>query len=301
LGHFSQVGYLVDQKKFASLYFASMQDNKNSIVLSALLKALRPIARLLMKSGIGYREFSEISKCAFVDVATMDYGLRGRPTNISRVAVMTGLTRKEVKRLRDKISAGTQVDMTRVIPPAEIIEKWHTDPEFVDRDSRPRRLPFDGSTPSFAGLVKKYGGDIPPGAMRTELKRVGAIEEGEDDYLTVVKRYFRPIDTVDQMSRALGQALYGLSLNLNHNLGQPAEESWVERTAFSTSIRSDDKSRVRRISQDRASEFIESVNDLFSAYETIYSDDEPGSESSIVGVGVFYFETDENESEFARS
>jgi hypothetical protein len=81
-----------------------MQDTAKNNVLSALLKALRPIARFLMKSGIGYREFAEISKSAFVDVATSDYGLRGRPTNISRVAVMTGLTRKEVKRLREKNS-----------------------------------------------------------------------------------------------------------------------------------------------------------------------------------------------------
>lgn len=275
-----------------------MPNSSNSIVLSALLKALRPIARFLMKAGIGYREFAEISKCAFVDVATSDYGLRGRPTNISRVAVMTGLTRKDVKRLRDKISAGTQIDMTRVIPPAEIIEKWHSDPEFVDATGRPRILSFEGAEPSFAGLVKKYGGDIPPGAMRTELKRVGALEEDERGDLTVTKKYFRPVDRDDQLKRALGQAMYGLALAIDHNLGETDERSWVERLAFSTRIRINDRSRVRRISQDRASEFVESVNDLFSAYETIYSDDEPDATSSTVGVGVYYFETDDSDSEF---
>jgi hypothetical protein len=61
-----------------------MQDTSKNNVLTGLLKALRPIARFLMKSGIGYREFAEISKSAFVDVATSDYGLRGRPTNIPR-------------------------------------------------------------------------------------------------------------------------------------------------------------------------------------------------------------------------
>lgn len=278
-----------------------MQDTSNSFVLSALLKALRPIARFLMKSGIGYREFSEISKSAFVDVATVDYGLRGRPTNISRVAVMTGLTRKEVKRLRDKISAGTQVNMARVIPPAEIIEKWHSDPDFVDSNARPKILDFDGPVESFTGLVKKYGGDIPPGAMRTELKRVGALLEEDDGRLRVVKKFFRPIDTVDQLGRALGQAMYGLGLAVDHNLGRKPDECWVERTAFSTRIRSNDKLRVRRISQDRASEFVESVNDLFSAYETIYSDDELESEPSVVGVGVYYFESDEDEVGFINS
>lgn len=275
-----------------------MQNSSNSVILLALLKALRPIARFLVKAGIGYREFAEISKCAFVDVATSDYGLRGRPTNISRVAVMTGLTRKDVKRLRDKILAGTQIDMTRVIPPAEIIEKWHSDPEFVDAAGRPKVLSFDGPAPSFASLVKKYGGDIPPGAMRTELKRVGALDENESGLLTVRKKYFRPIERDDQLKRALGQAIYGLGLTIDHNLGETEEQSWVERLAFSTRIRTDDRSRVRRLSQDRASEFVESVNDLFSAYETIYADDEPDGTSSTIGIGVYYFESDDTNSEF---
>ena len=278
-----------------------MQDNSNNIVLAALLKALRPIARILMMAGIGYREFAEISKSAFVDVATTDYGLRGRPTNISRVAVMTGLTRKEVKRLRDKIAAGNQIDMQRVIPPAEIIEKWHSDSDFLDSAGRPKTLVFNGPTPSFAALVKKYGGDIPPGAMRTELKRVGAVSEDDSGQLTVQMKFFRPFDRDEQLQRALSQALYGLALNINHNMARDIDESWVERTAFSTRIRRGDNLRVRRISQDRAIEFVDSVNDLFSAYETIYSEDEPGIESSTVGVGVFYFEADNQDAAFAKT
>jgi len=243
-----------------------------------------------MKAGIGFREFSEISKCAFVDVATTDYGLRGRPTNISRVAVMTGLTRKEVKRIRDKISAGLDSRALRVIPPAEILEKWHSDPNFLDAHGRPLVLGFDGPDPSFNSLVKKYGGDIPPGAMRTELKRVGAVEEYEDGRLRVVKRYFRPFDRDEQLERALGQALYGMAITINHNLGESPQNSWVERLAYSTKIKADDTTRVRRIAQDRAAEFVESIDDLFSAYETIHSDEEADAASAIVGVGVYYFE-----------
>jgi hypothetical protein len=278
-----------------------MQDTSKNVVLSALLKALRPIARILMKSGIGYREFAEISKSAFVDVATTDYGLRGRPTNISRVAVMTGLTRKEVKRLREKISAGNQVDMQRVIPPAEIIEKWHSDSDFLHAGGRPKILDFDGPSPSFSALVKKYGGDIPPGAMRTELKRVGAVKEDDSGQLIVQMKYFRPFDQNEQIQRALSQAVYGLALNIDHNLSHDRDETWVERTAFSTRIRSGDNLRVRRISQDRAIEFVESVNDLFSAYETIYSDDEPGHEFATVGVGVYYFEAEDQDAAFTKT
>ena len=267
-----------------------MQDTPNRVLLSALLRALKPISRLLMKAGIGYREFAEISKCAFVDVATSDYGLRGRPTNISRVAVMTGLTRKEVKRIREKIADGLDATTLRVIPPAEILAKWHSDSDYLDDLGRPMPIPFDGDVPSFSSLVKKYGGDIPPGAMRTELKRVNAISEGEDGVLSVQKRNFRPVELDDHLQRALGQAIHGLATAIDHNLGEAPENFWMERLAFSTKIRSTDATRVRRISQDRAAEFVESIDDLFSAYETIYTDGETVDDAPVIGVGVYYFE-----------
>ncbi len=121
-----------------------MQDNIQRKILDALLVALRPLARALLRAGIGYREFAEISKTAFVDIATKDYGLRGRPTNISRVAVMTGLTRKEVKRIRNKTEAGDASVVIRMPPMTELLHRWYTEDDFVDAHGLPQPLPFDG-------------------------------------------------------------------------------------------------------------------------------------------------------------
>ena len=109
-----------------------MQNTMQRQILNALLVALRPLARALLRAGIGYREFAEISKSAFVDIATRDYGLRGRPTNISRVAVMTGLTRKEVRRLRDKSEAGEETATVRSTPMSTILHRWFIEDEFLD-------------------------------------------------------------------------------------------------------------------------------------------------------------------------
>ena len=62
---------------------------------------LRPVVRMLLRSGITWKDFAELSKGVFVEVAREDYGLRGRPTNSSRVALLTGLSRREVARVRD--------------------------------------------------------------------------------------------------------------------------------------------------------------------------------------------------------
>ena len=57
---------------------------------------------------------------------------------------------------------------------------------------------------------------------------------------------------------------------------------------------------MRRISRDRAEEFITSIDDLFSAYETIYPDESPDTGDSVVGVGVYYFESDVEGVEFFK-
>jgi hypothetical protein len=63
-----------------------MLDSFREKIFAALHEAIKPIARALLRSGISFREFSDVAKAAFVQVATEDYGIRGRPTNISRVA-----------------------------------------------------------------------------------------------------------------------------------------------------------------------------------------------------------------------
>jgi hypothetical protein len=143
---------------------------------SILLKLLRPLARLFLRYGVSYREFCELSKAAFVGVASEDFGVHGRPTNASRIAAMTGLTRKEISRIRRKIESGESAQTDRQSPINEVLSAWCSADEFVDARGRPRTLPLKGKRASFESLVGQYAGDIPEGAMRKELQRIDAIE-----------------------------------------------------------------------------------------------------------------------------
>ena len=276
-----------------------MQDTIQRQILNALLIALRPLARALLRAGIGYREFNEIAKSAFVDVATKDYGLRGRPTNISRVAVMTGLTRKEVRRLRDKNEAGEETNIGRRTPMGVVLHRWYTESEFLGGDGRPNDLTFDAGTNSFSDLVRRFGGDIPPGAMRTELKRIGAIVETEEGKLRAVKRNVSRTDIHERLIDGLSLVIYPALLSLANNTDlDRSGDTWIMRTAATSRVRATDSARVRRISSDRLVEFVESIDDLFAAYETLHDDDKSDSSDRSLGVGVFYFEELKSESHF---
>lgn len=278
---------------------SAMQDETQRQILGAFLVVLRPIARILLRFGIGFREFSEIAKTAFVDVASSDYGLRGRPTNISRVAVMTGLTRKEVKRLRDKIEGRKDELAVRTTPLCEVLHKWHADDEYLDNLGRPATLPFAGETRSFTQLVRKFGGDIPPGAMRTELKRVGAIEEDEHGNLAVIRRSVTPAGRHDNLIAALAHSAFPLLATIAHNINTDSQdERWAQFTAFTQSVKSSDVKRVRRISFDRLVEVSESFDDLFMAYESLHEADSDEERRNTIAVGVYYFENTNGPDDF---
>ncbi len=71
-----------------------------SLLATACAAALRPVVRLLLKSGWTHREFADLARRVFVEVASTEFGKRGRPANASRVAILTGINRKDVSRLR---------------------------------------------------------------------------------------------------------------------------------------------------------------------------------------------------------
>ena len=268
-----------------------MQDDAQQQILKSFLVVLKPIARILLRCGIGFREFAEIAKTAFVDVATSDFGLRGRPTNISRVAVMTGLTRKEVRRLRDKIEGGNQAVVLRTTPLAEIMHRWLSEDEFLDDNGQPAVLPFSGEEGSFTNLVKRFGGDIPPGAMRTELRRIGAVDVLDDGSLVLSDRRISPEGAGDKLSAALVHSVYPMLCSIAHNTNPDlAEDTWPQMTAFTKSVRKEDVARLRRISRDRLIDVAESFDDLFMAYETLHESESDNTDGRPVAVGVFYFE-----------
>jgi hypothetical protein len=272
-----------------------MEDKAKEQILKATLLCLKPLARILIQCGIGLREFSEVSKTAFVEVATNEYGLRGRPTNMSRVALMTGLTRKEVRRIRESAADGNSDFRIKTAPITRVLHKWASESEFTGPDGAPADLPFEGKTGSFKSLVKQHAGDIPPGAVKTELIRVGSIEEVASGHLRLMKRSFRPGDLDQRVMTTLIRGVYPSLMNAAHNLDpKTGDNSWPQYTAFAKSIRKEDLPRLRRVSKDRFVDFVQSFDDMFMAYESLHATKGDKDEHNPIVVELIYFEEEDD-------
>ena len=271
-----------------------MKSKIQRAVLSACGEFLRPVVRLLLKNGIGYNEFSQICKLAFVEVASNDYGIRGRKTNMSRVAVMTGISRKEVKRLRDVETKDTLAAMSRKRRPELILSIWQSDPEYCDSAGKPKRIRFEGPGATFRDLVSRVGGDIPARAMLNELLRAGSIvQEGEK--LRLVSASYIPEPNDPDAILVAGDAIRDMISTIDHNLGVSEPElRFLERRVYSDRLPMRQRARFRKLARERGELLIRDLNSWITEREASPMDSSAEivspSHANRIGVGVYFFD-----------
>jgi hypothetical protein len=264
-------------------------------MLEGLGGVLRPIARLLLLCGIGYAEFAATAKAAFVQVASDDYGIRGRPTNASRIAAMTGLSRKEVSRIRDDAAPTHWSPAIQTTPLSTLLHHWYFDPDFSDLPGKPKALSLEGDL-SFATLVRRYAGDIPPGAMKTELCRAGAVIEVGTDRLAAVKRYPTATSFDADYVHKLAYSLRNLASTSAHNAiarsagaqSVPVRQGRFERYARTDRLAPESIGNFDDWVHSEGTEFLEKADHWLGTHEIAHTAWGSAAQRDI-GVGVYFF------------
>jgi Family of unknown function (DUF6502) len=153
-----------------------------------LQRILRPLVRLLIRSGVTYPALTDLLRQLYVQIAERDFALPGKSQTDSRVSLLTGIHRKEVSKLR---GVGTPVSdvPTAVSRSSTIISRWLSSPQMTDADGRPLPLPRtskDADTPSFESLVASVTRDMRPRAVLDEWLSQGlvTIDEAGDIHLS---------------------------------------------------------------------------------------------------------------------
>lgn len=267
-------------------------DHLRKRLLDAVARCMRPLGRLLLGAGVTYSQFDEIARRAFVEEALGQPDAKGRTTNISRVAVRTGLSRKEVARVKQLIESGTQTfESEESVRPARVLQLWHSELGFIDNGNSPLDLAFDEGSMSFSELVKRVGGDVPAGAVRAELIAAGAVVELPNGKLRALKRFFVPAALDEDLVIGFAFVVAPVLETLSHNISNPST-AYIQRVAYSDHLSDEALSDFRKIGHERAEDLITSVDRWLSLNES--SDGTAEDSGRRAGVGVFYFDSRAN-------
>lgn len=259
-------------------------------VREATLRILRALARVLLRHGVSFQAFSDLAKQAYVDVARDEFALPRRKPSVSRISVLTGLTRKDVQRLLAVSSSTDGKASERHNRAARVIAGWVRDHDFNDADGEPRALPFDGPD-GFGDLVRRYSGDVTPRAVLDELERVGTVERGEDGRIRLLARVYIPRRSDLAKLRILGTDVALLIGTIEHNLLEP-EQPMFQRKVMYDNLPAEALVELRPLVARHGQELIERLDAWLARHDR---DTNPGAEGSgrmSAGVGIFYFERD---------
>ncbi len=161
-------------------------------LVTAVTRLLLPIARLLLRHGMPFQAFAQIGKRAYLQAVADDFKLQGKRQTKARIALLTGMTRPDVRDLLHDMAEDEFPPPERWNRAAAVLQGWADDPEFHNRKGQPAPLTYKGSDAEFAALVRKYGADIPMRAVLDELRRVECAELCDDGNVHLLKTVIEP-------------------------------------------------------------------------------------------------------------
>ncbi len=272
-----------------------MTDDIRKTLSAAILKLLRPLVRLLLRNGITYGDFADLSKWVFMDVATREFGIPGRKQTVSRVSVITGLTRKEVSRLQKIDTPDDSAIAHQYNRAARVISGWLRDKHFHDKQGHPANLYFDTGKHSFNELVKKHSGDIPPRAILDELLRVGTVALDEDQKICLMADGFVPRTGEKDKLHILGTDVQSLLSTIDYNLQQDSQTPRFQRKVSYNNLPAESLPEFRKLSAEKAQALLIELDRHLSAQDRDINPSVEGTGRKQAGVGIYYFEQDLSE------
>lgn len=238
-----------------------MASRTRAQALAACRRILPPLVRVLIQLGISAPEFSSVCKQVYVTTAADHLAKSAKRVSRSRIAIVTGLTRAEVKRLLDSKTQGAAIRQWQIHRASRVLNGWFTDPEFASR-GRPRELPLKGRHGSFEALVKRYSGDIPPRAMLDELTQLSAVRKRKNGRIRVNAREIRGLPVRSRDINALESKARALLDTLCHNIEEPSNPMFAESVAGKAVDPRVIELLLQRI-QTHGKEFLNRIDDQF--------------------------------------
>lgn len=227
---------------------------------TALLKILRPLVRYLIARGWTFPVLSETLKSVYVAEAQAHYGGEPETVTDSRISLLTGIHRKDVKRLRSELHGTSQdVELRRDAGlAARVVATWVSSRRYLDARKRPKALLLTGGRLSFEKLIRETRADMRPNVILEELVRVGVAEVGKDNMVRLMRNAYvsdLPRDKIaylgDNVSDHLQSALYNVA-----GQGRP----FLERAVYYELIDPEALDQLRPELNRLAEEFLQAVN-----------------------------------------
>ncbi|WP_156003923.1 DUF6502 family protein [Thiomonas sp. FB-6] len=218
--------------------------------LEAWMRVQAPLCRLLLDSGIDYKQAVLALKQVFLRQAQELMAGRGAPDTDSGLSVVSGVHRKDVHAWRNDPAAHAR-SRAPMSTSSQVFARWAVSAGYHDRRRRPKAVPRLGPAPSFEALVRACTSDVHPYSVLQEMVRIGLVEMALRkgvEYVVPRNDVFVPAGEPAQWLELFGLNLADHASTAVRNLGGEAPR--LEQSVFADGLSQASMQRLGELSRD---------------------------------------------------
>lgn len=256
----------------------------------AVRKLMRPLVRMAIKRGISVNDFYLWLKAIYVEEAE-NFTIEGKKQSTSRIALLTGLDRKETARLRklnQDMDALLLQQTKRTNRAVRAINAWQKEAAYCDEDGQAKALPLHGDGISLESLIQEYCGDVSVVTVLGELEQSGVIDVQDDDTVTLKDTSYIPHEDNEELLFLMGQAAHDLLNTSAYNIEQQGKLSRLQLSVAYNRVNPDVIAKLKVLIEADSLELLQKL-DRWLDREIDHQGD-TDKEQYRAGVGIYYFE-----------
>lgn len=255
----------------------------------ALTKALRnilyPFVHLLLKTGVTFPQLTELLKEIYIDVADNHFCLEDKKQTQTRLSFLTGIHRKDVKRLH-KLNRDVE-EPENVNVGVKLVSKWIKEPRYLDDKGNPLLLPLKSKDdPSFDELVKTIcKQDIRSGVILDEWLNLGVVKL-KNDHVQLCIDAFIPKEGLDEKAFFMGHNIADHLNAASQNLLNDTPE-FFERCVYYDGLSKESVAELQAIVEEQGMKTLKMINDRASQLKI--GDMPKISTKQRINVGLYFY------------
>jgi hypothetical protein len=236
--------------------------NKGRPIERMIKRVLKPFIRFLMQKEIVYTSFQDLVKSTYVEVAIETAQIDNKRLTDSRLSLVTGIHRKEIKRIREAIEQKRppcQSELQASLG-AAVMAKWLSHPDYSTDDHQTKPIPLKGEPPSFEALVYSISKDKHFRSLLDDWQTQDIISL-HDDEVKLLKQGFVPSKDEDEKLFFAGKNAGALLNTIQHNLSNQ-DNLMFERSVYYQDLTCDQVSKIEEFARQRNLETLTLINEM---------------------------------------
>ncbi len=230
-------------------------------LVAALRRVLRPLIRLLLSYGVRFQTICDLVKSTYIQVAEEEFRLESKEQTDSRISLLTGVHRRDVKRLRSESLAVSSLSLQASMS-AQLLAMWSGRVEYCDPQGVPLPLPrlaSKGGDHSFEAMVRSVSKDFRARVVLDEWLRQGIATLDDQDNVHLAADAFVSPQGLEEKTFYFGQNIHDHLAATVHNLSG-ASPPLLERCVYYDNLTAESVKEYERVAKSAGMKALHTVN-----------------------------------------